>query len=163
MSAADQPAAGFTLKGWHVLLGFIAFFGFDIAVNTVYMVKAYKTFPGETSVTPYEDGIAYNHELALKRAQADAGWRVIADMTPSGAVSVRLSDRSGAPLRGLHVTAALTRPATEDGERTLALRETAPGVYTGTSSRLAGGWDISVSAADARGFTVKAERRVLLP
>lgn len=162
MSATDPPA-GFTLKGWHVLIGFLAFFGADIAVNAAYMVKAYKTFPGEASVTPYEDGIAYNHELALKRAQADAGWKFVADVEPSGAVSARITDRTGAPLRGLHVSAALSRPATEDGARTLPLKETAPGLYGAATGRLSGAWDIEVTAQDARGLNAKAERRLLLP
>ena len=56
--APTRPA--FTLKGWHVLVGMLLFFGADIAVNTVFMMDAYRTYPGEGSQTPYEDGLAYN-------------------------------------------------------------------------------------------------------
>ena len=65
---ATPRRSGPVLKGWHVLAGFLVFFGVDIAVNTVFMVSAYRTFPGEISMTPYEDGIAFNASLRQRRA-----------------------------------------------------------------------------------------------
>jgi len=54
----------FTIKGWHVLLGFIAFFGIVIAVAVAFAMAAYRTFSGEAIPDPYEAGILYNKTLA---------------------------------------------------------------------------------------------------
>jgi len=73
MTTTRQPT-GFTLKGWHVLAIFVAFYGVMVAVNTIFIIDAYRTFPGEVSDRPYEDGVAYNQSLRQQAAQA-ACWR----------------------------------------------------------------------------------------
>lgn len=153
----------FTLKGWHVLVALVAFFGADIAINTAYIVSAYQTFPGETSVTPYEDGLAYDSALQQLHDQEVRGWRIAADAAPSGQVQVRALDKAGAPLRGLKVTAELIRPATETGKRALAFHEVSPGVYAAAAGPLDGGWDLDLTLTDAKGEKALADRRLLLP
>jgi nitrogen fixation protein FixH len=162
MSLSETRPA-FILKGWHVLVGFVVFFGLVIAVNTVFMVQAYRTFPGETSVTPYEDGLAYDATLKQMRDQKALGWRIAAGVAPSGRVKVEAFDRAGAPLRGLRVSGDLTRPATETGRRTIAFQEAAPGVYVASEGVLNGAWDLDVTALDERGHKAVAERRLVLP
>ncbi|MBS0332957.1 MAG: FixH family protein, partial [Proteobacteria bacterium] len=66
--AAAEPT-GFRLRGWHVLAMVVGFFTVVIAVDTSFAVMAYRTHPGEVSVTPYEDGLIYNRKLAQLRAQ----------------------------------------------------------------------------------------------
>ena len=62
---SDLPSSdGFRIRGWHVLAAMCAFFGVIIAVNAVFMTAALRTFPGEVSITPYEDGLAFNRQLA---------------------------------------------------------------------------------------------------
>jgi nitrogen fixation protein FixH len=158
---ASRPA--FTIKGWHVLVAFIAFFGLVIAVNTVFMVQAYRTFPGETSVTPYEDGLAYNTTLKQLQDQKALGWRITAGVSPAGRVQVQAFDRAGAPLHGLRMSGELLRPATETGRRMIAFQETAPGVYVAAEGVLSGAWDLSLTALDERGHKAVAERRLVLP
>lgn len=153
----------FTLNGWHVLAAFVLFFAADIAVNTWFIVTAYRTYPGETSATPYQDGIVYNRALAQKRAQAALGWRLSAGADTGGRIRVDVADRTGAPLHGLSVEARLTRPATEAGERTLRLAEATPGVYLAPAGSLNGAWDLEVSARDGAGRLALAERRLILP
>ena len=46
----------------------IAFFGIITAVNAYMITKALETFPGEVSVTPYEDGIAFQNTLPCATA-----------------------------------------------------------------------------------------------
>ena len=157
------PVPRFVIKGWHVLAAFVLFFGVDIAVNAAFMVSAYRTFPGETSLTPYEDGVAYNKALAQQRAQAALGWRLTAGLEPTGRIRVEAFDRAGAPLPGLHLTARLQRPATEEGARVMTFEETARGVYGARTARLTGAWDIDVTAHDNRGRTMLAQRRVVAP
>jgi len=153
----------FRLQGWHVLIMFVVFFGVDIGVNTVFMVSAYKTFPGETSITPYEDGLAYNAELRARRAQSALGWRFDAGADGTGGLRIDAFDRSGAPLRGLNVVARLRRPATDDGARVANFAETAPGIYLARGQHLAGAWDLALTARDAGGRTATAERRLYQP
>ena len=160
---ATAKRAPFVIKGWHVLAAFVVFFGVDIAVNTVFMVSAYKTFPGETTLTPYEDGLAYNAALKQRRAQADLGWRLTAGVAPADQLRVEVVDRGGAPVGGLTVTGKLQRPATETGEHTLPLKEVSPGVYAAREQGLTGAWDLEVTAVNRRGDTAKADRRLYQP
>ncbi|MCW5759840.1 MAG: FixH family protein, partial [Phenylobacterium sp.] len=74
MSAADTPARP-GIRGWHVLAGVSAFFAVIIAVDASFAVLAIRTFPGQVSVTPYEDGLLYNRHIAQLEAQARLGWR----------------------------------------------------------------------------------------
>lgn len=163
MNNTVAASPGFVLKGWHVLLMFIAFFGVDIAVNTYFMVSAYKTFPGETSTTPYEDGLAYNATLAQRQAQAALGWRIAAGRDGPDQIRVDASDRSGAGLSGLKVSAHIERPATEAGQLDVNFTEVQPGLYRAKAPDLHGAWDIDVTVKDAQGRTATAERRVIAP
>ena len=103
----DIPHKTFQLKGLHVLGLFVGFFLLVIAVDTGFTVMAIRTFPGEVSRTPYEDGVAYNAKLAQLNAQARLGWRAAARAeagrrnaflaeTAPGTYSGRLGALSGA-------------------------------------------------------------------
>jgi nitrogen fixation protein FixH len=160
----DLPAPrGFQLNGWHVLAAVVGFFAIVIAVDMGFLVFAYRTFPGQVSSTPYEDGVAYNRKLARMAAQEQLGWAPVATVTAAGAVRVEVRDAAGAPVRGLALTGRLERPATEAGRITLAFREAEPGVYLAQPGRLVGAWDLTVELTDAakRGF--EAERRLTWP
>jgi nitrogen fixation protein FixH len=101
--------------------------------------------------------------LRQKRAQAVLGWRLAAGLDAAGQVRVDASDRAGAPLDGLKVDVHLERPATEAGQRDVALHRAAPGVYMAPMAPAQGAWDLSVTASDAAGHVAKVERRVSLP
>ena len=62
----------FRITGWHVLVSVVAFFGVVIAVDSLFLVLAYRSHPGQVSVTPYEDGLAYNRAVAQRRAELTA-------------------------------------------------------------------------------------------
>ncbi len=152
----------FTVKGWHVAAGVVAFFVLIIAVNSVFLTMAYRTHPGQVAPRPYEAGLIYNAELERQRAQAALGWRAAAEARPDG-VTVLLRDREGAPLRGLTVTATLQRPATEEGRSEVSLAETAPGRYDGDRTGLSGAWDTRIEARSDSGPVFIAERRLTWP
>jgi nitrogen fixation protein FixH len=155
--AATEP--GFRIKGWHVLLGFVAFFGVVIAVDTGFIIMSVRSFPGQVSVTPYEDGLVYDRKLAQIAAQERLGWRAAAAAQPD-AVVVDIRDRAGAPLKGLDVTGKLERPATEAGRLTLRFQETSAGRYVARPGRLTGAWDLTAVASGADGQRFEAERRL---
>jgi len=163
MSAADTPARpGFAIRGWHVLAGVTAFFAVIIAVDVSFMIMAIRTFPGQVSVTPYEDGLLYNRRIAQIEAQARLGWRAAAASAP-GEVVMTFRDRAGRPLTGLAVAGRLERPATEAGRVTLRFVEDAPGRYVAPAGRLSGAWDLTAEARGPAGGAFLAERRLTWP
>jgi len=154
---ATEP--GFRIKGWHVLLGFVAFFGVVIAVDTAFIIMSVRSFPGQVSVTPYEDGLLYDRKLAQIATQERLGWRAGAAAEPD-AVVLEMRDQAGAPLTGLDVTGKLERPATEAGRRTLRFQEVSAGRYVAQPGRLAGAWDLTAIAQGTQGERFEAERRL---
>jgi nitrogen fixation protein FixH len=157
-----ERSGGFRITGWHVLALVVGFFATVIAVDVTFAVLAVKTFPGEVSVTPYEDGLLYNKKLAQMAAQEKLGWRAAAGAEP-GRVILEMRDRDGAPVRGLAVSGKLERPATETGRKLLVFREIGPGLYAATPGALAGTWDLTAEAADRAGHRFEAERRLTWP
>lgn len=153
---------GFRITGWHVLAAVTGFFAVVIAADVSFAVMAYRTFPGEVSVTPYEDGLVYNRKIAQLAAQEKLGWRATA-AAEAGAVVLTFRDRGGDPLSGLTVTAKLERPATESGRLTPRFRETAPGRYEADIGRERGAWDLTADARDREGHLFTAERRLMWP
>lgn len=155
----DPATTGFRLRGWHVLAMMVGFFGVVAAVDLGFALLAVRTFPGQVSVTPYEDGLMYNRQLTQLAAQERLGWRATAAAEP-GAVVMELRSRAGAPIQGLVLSGKLERPATEAGRIGLTFREDAPGRYVARAGRLAGAWDLTARAVDAQGRLFQAERRL---
>lgn len=151
----------FEIRGRHVLLSIVLFFVFVFAVDGAFMYFAIRTFPGQTVDNPYEAGLAYNRDLAARRAQAALGWR--AEVTPreAGVIDVAFRDREGRPVAGLDISAKLERPATEAGRIEPAFREIGPGLYRAATGAAPGGWDLTVSAADAAGRNFGFEHRLV--
>ena len=56
----------FELKGWHVLLILMAFFGVMFSVNGVFLYHAITSFPGEDVKKSYVQGLNYNDTLAVR-------------------------------------------------------------------------------------------------
>lgn len=152
----------FEVKGWHVFAGVFAFFAVIIAIDGLFMVLALRTFPGQVSVTPYEDGLLYNRHIAQMAAQDRLGWRASAEARP-GAVVVMFQDRSGAPVRGLIVKGRLERPATEAGRLDLRFHEVAPGRYAASTGAASGAWDLTAEARGEGEAAFQAERRLTWP
>jgi nitrogen fixation protein FixH len=153
-----------------VLVALLAFFGAVIAVDVGMAVQAYRTFPGEVSATPYEDGLAFNRTLA-ERAEARAlGWRASLKATVLGGgaemgggraqLEVTIADRSGQPVRGLKLAGRLERPATEAGRIALRFTETRPGAYLAIAPETPGAWDLTLSGVDGSGDPFDAESRI---
>lgn len=163
MTMTSSPrATGFRINGWHALAGIVGFFAVVVTVDMGFLVMALRTFPGQVSVTPYEDGLLYNRHIAQLEAQDRLGWRASAAAQP-GEVELTFIDRDGRPLRGLAISGRLERPATEAGRVALTFAETAPGRYAAPSGRIAGAWDLTAEARGPAGGSFVAERRLTWP
>ena len=160
LAAARTP--GFRLNGWHVLAMVVGFFAVVIAVDASFAVMAYRTHPGEVSVTPYEDGLIYDRKIAQLHAQEALGWQAAAEAAP-GKVVVQMVDARQKPVGGLTVTGKLERPATETGRIVLKFRETSPGRYEAEARGLTGAWDLSAESHGAGQAAFELERRLKWP
>jgi len=157
-----DPPSGFRIRGVHVLIAVVAFFAVVISVDTAFTVLAVRTFPGQVSVTPYEDGLIYNRHLRQLRAQEALGWKAGAAAAP-GLVNLVYADREGRPIRGLTIRGKLEHPATESGRLHLIFSETAPGQYSAPTGVIAGAWDLTAEAHAKNGAAFVAERRLTWP
>lgn len=164
MSAIEpsRESGGFRVRGWHVAAGVSAFFAVVIGVDAAFTVLALKTFPGQVSVTPYEDGLLYNRQIAQLEAQDRLGWRAGA-MAEPGLVTVEIRDAEGRPLRGLSLSGRLQRPATDAGKISPRFVEAAPGRYEAATGAITGTWDVIFEARDAGGRRFAGERRLTWP
>jgi nitrogen fixation protein FixH len=137
-------AASAPMTGKHVLTILASFFGVVFAVNGFFIYSALSTRPGEESGASYEAGLRYNAILAAERAQRALGWRH--ELSQDGAaLSISLKDGSGAPVKGLILTAEIERPAARDS-RPLHFKEAEDGVYAAPLQAERGSWVLSLSA-----------------
>lgn len=148
MSAtANRP---FRLTGRRVLFGMLAFFGFIVATNLVFVWLALSTFSGTTSDKAYVEGLAYNESLAAAALQQARGWQGSIRLDEDR-LSLQLSDAGGEAVSGLVLTARIGRPATRAEDRTLELVEAAPGLYVAPVALGQGAWQVSIAGNDAVG------------
>lgn len=153
------------LKGWHVLLMMLAFFGITIAVNVVFTIYAIGTFSGEDVSKPYLKGLEYNRTLEARATQSALGWSATIDAVRENggaAISARIADRDGQAKSALSVEAVLRRPTDARLNRTIALVPAGDGKYRAVAADVApGAWDVIVRAENGD-TAFEAERRVVL-
>jgi nitrogen fixation protein FixH len=150
----DGPAR-FTIKGWYVLAGMIAFFAVIISVNVVFITLALRSFPGEETRRSYVQGLAYNDVIAEREAQAALGWTASANLTQTQ-VLVRITDSGGAPVSALALVGVLQHPADMDLDRALAFEELRPGVYAADAQGVAEGqWRLTAEAGGETPFVLE--------
>lgn len=153
MAAMSKQEQGFTIQGWHVLAGMLAFFGIIFTVNAVFLVSALRTHTGIVSQQPYRKGLDYNNRISAYARQKALGWShaVEIDMARKQ-VRLTLVDRHGRPVSGLLVNGFIGRPATEQYDRAVSLVETAkPGTYSADVEDLSpGNWLVQIEASEQR-------------
>jgi len=156
------------LKGWHVLVMILAFFGVTIGVNAIFVSYALSTFAGEDVKQPYQKGLEYNQNIAGKEAQAALGWQAtIAARREKSGESVfvlRLVNAENQPLSALDVDLRLRHPANAYLDRSLKLMPLGDGVYEARVADLKRGqWDVMASTQSSEKVAFQATRRVVLP
>ncbi|WP_040622030.1 FixH family protein [Rhodovulum sp. PH10] len=156
------------LTGRRVLLYLLAFFGIVFGANFTMMTLAIETLPGTEVDSPYQEGLAYNGEIAAAAAQNARAWAVAAhvERTPDGRADVRIEprDATGAPVAGLTVTAYLSRPIDKRADRPLTVTERGIGVYRGEASDVSPGqWDLVFEAFRGSDRVYLSRNRVVLP
>ncbi|MCR9077903.1 MAG: FixH family protein [Hyphomonadaceae bacterium] len=147
-------ASGKELKGWHVLLIMLGFFGVMFAVNGVFLYHAITSFPGEDVKKSYVQGLNYNDTLASRAAQAELGWTAEAGLQDDQLI-FRLRDAEGAALSNYTVIGELRRTATRDGDQAIIYTAQADGEYVADAGALAPGqWALRINVLDPAAETV---------
>lgn len=164
-----RPSRVRKITGWHVLAGFIVFFGIVFAVNGIMVWRALTTFDGVETAGAYQKGRAYNHLLDRMDEQRELGWsaELTTESLPGPAHRTRLgvsfADSEGRPLQDLEVEAIFWRPVAAGADREAKLDETGPGQYEATFDLAhPGNWIVRVAAIAPGGETFVTENRVVL-
>jgi nitrogen fixation protein FixH len=140
----DEPAR---LKGHHVLLMLVAFFGVVFTVNGIFLASALRSYTGVVSSEPYVKGLKYNDRIKADERQQRLGWQDALMVEPAGAVTVTFRDDGGRPVQGLKFRGSIGRPATSRLDRALAFTETEPGRYVASAGPLDDGtWLVALEA-----------------
>ncbi|NIA69175.1 FixH family protein [Pelagibius litoralis] len=154
MEAKGMESSVMVIRGKHVLMAMLAFFGVIILVNLIFVYFALNTWTGLTTDNAYKEGLQYNETLSARDAQRVLGWQasISVSAAPDGAdrLSVILQDRDGRLLSDLSVSGTLKRPTHEGFDESLSLTEQAPGQYAAELTLpLRGNWDLTLSASRA--------------
>lgn len=145
---AARPESG--LKGQHVLIGMVLFFGTIFAVNGVLLYKAIATHSGIVAQEPYRKGLQYNTRVAADERQRALGWDDAVTLEAGGKITVKMTDQIGGPITQLSLAGFIGRPSTTQHDIRVALAETAPGQYTANLIGVdAGAWLLSLEARRA--------------
>ncbi len=153
MMTEAQPR--FTIKGWHVLVIMIAFFGIIFTVNAIFITTALDTFPGEETRRSYVQGRDYNQVVEARRAQEALGWSATANLAEER-VLVEVLDADGAPVTGLRLEGQLQHPANMSYDRDLVFTEVRDGVYAAGAGDLPEGrWTLTAEAAGDQPFALE--------
>ena len=155
MTPDAQPR--FTVKGWHVLVIMVAFFGVIFTVNGIFITNALRTFPGEETRRSYVQGRDYNQVVDARRAQEALGWSATTNLAENR-VLIEVLDREGQPVRGLRLEGQLQHPATMSYDRDLVFTEVREGVYAAGAADLPDGrWTLTAENAGEQPFTLETQ------
>lgn len=166
MSYADPNRAnGKELKGWHVLLIMLAFFGVIFAVNGVFLYHALTTHPGEHVEKSYLQGLSYNDRLETRALQAERGWSAAIGVENASLVA-QIDDAAGEGVNRLDVTALLRRTASNTPDITVALPAAGDGTYQAILPDLAPGtYEVELTGFERRdgAAVLEARKRIYIP
>lgn len=126
---------------------FVLAFVVIIAVNTVMVVLAVKTFSGLETNNAYDQGLGYNTTLAEAAQNDKLGWHAViaflADSADARIIQVTMTDASGTPLPDLNVKAIFVRPTNAGLDEVVQLQPQGRGRYqAGFKPSALGNWDL---------------------
>ena len=155
------------IRGRHVLIGMIAFFGLIFLANGIFLYYALTTFGGGEKGSPYRSGLRYNETLAEAARAAELGWKAdLAYDAKSGRLAFSLRDKSGEPVAGLHFDANVGRPATDREDLSAKFREVEGGFYAAELTLAPGQWVVELHSDELSREgdpTYRLKQRVIVP
>lgn len=144
------------LRGWHVLVMILVFFGVTIGVNATFATIAFRTFPGEDVPRSYVQGLHYNDTLERRHAQAELGWSARFNAV-DGALLLEVLDAEGAAVPGLSLTGSMVHPDTMQ-DCAISFAADRPGLYRAPlTCETDGRWRVRVMNSGDAPFEVEYE------
>lgn len=144
------------LRGWHVLVMILMFFGVTIGVNATFITLALTTFPGEDVPHSYVQGINFNDTLARRQAQAELGWTARFNAVEGG-VLLEVLDPEGVAVSGLTLSGSMVHPDTGQ-DCPLSFDVERAGLYRAAlACETAGRWRVRASNSGDAPFEVEYE------
>lgn len=116
------------IRGWHVGVAFLLFFGVVITVDAIFITMAYRTHPGEDVPRSYVQGLNYNETLERRRVQAELGWTARVNRVDSE-VLIEVRDAAGDLVSGLAMAGRLNHRTDTSRDCALTFDERRDGVY----------------------------------
>ena len=132
------------ITGWHMLAGFVAFFGVIIVVNFYMASLARSTFGGVVVDNSYVAGQHYNEWLDKADAQAKLGWDEAITLDADRHVIVSLT-KDAAPLSGIAATGEASHPLGRAPSIALDFVTYDAGVVRSKQAIPAGRWQVTLS------------------
>lgn len=137
----------------------------SVVALTLYLAHSDASFAVEPDY--YQKALAWDESARLAARSADLGWNAALEVSASGAarepwISLRLTDRQGAPVADAKVEVTAFASARASERRRIDLREISPGIYSAalTGAR-AGAWEFAISADKAADrFQTNIEHRI---
>ena len=162
----DREETGFRLNGRIVLVALIGFFVTVMGVNGLMAYLAVETFSGIQTEKPYENGLAFNREIARARAQESQGWKVEEhiDRAASGSVTItiHLHKADDTVITGLSLVALLKSPTNSRNDCKTLLNDQGDGTYTAVFPCGAGQWDLETTARLKDEVVYQSVNRIIL-
>jgi len=159
-----QPSREIT--GWMVFTFMIAFFAVIVGVNVFMAHEAISTFGGVETASSYNAGQMFERDVAMAKAQDAEHWQVDARVTRAAdgtaLVDIAARDASGAPLGGIVASALFARPTDRRLDRTIAVRESGLGRFSGRVDLPAGQWDLVIELTRQGERLFRSKNRVVL-
>lgn len=155
------------IRGRHVLFGLIVFFGMIFLANGIFLYYAVTTFGGGDKSNPYRSGLRYNETLAEAARDAERGWKgELAYDVKTGGLALSLRNKSGDPVRGLHLVANVGRPVTDRQDLPAAFSEIDGGLYFAKVALAPGQWVVQLQSNELSREgdpTYRLKQRVIVP
>jgi nitrogen fixation protein FixH len=132
------------LRGWHVLVMILIFFGITIGVNATFITLAISTHPGEDVPRSYVQGINYNDRLEQRRLQAELGWSAHLNRVGDELI-VEILDTENARVSGLNLVGQINHPTDTSQDCVISLQEDTLALYrTRLSCEVDRGWRVKI-------------------
>lgn len=132
------------ITGWHMLAGFIAFFGVIAAVNFYMASLARSTFGGVVVENSYVAGQHYNEWLDKAEAQEKLGWTENVTLDEGRHVVIRMA-KGDAPLSGIAATGEASHPLGRAPPIALTFHTYDTGAVRSEEALPLGRWQVHVS------------------
>lgn len=147
------------MKDMKLVIAIIAIVCLSVVAASI--VFGIKTFSGVVTQHPYEKGLAWDHDIKIRR---ELGWKASLDdqkfLTGKNRLTIIMTDKEGRPLNGAVVDITRSRPNTTAYDKKSVFKDRGDGVYLGSIAfPVYGYWDLDV-AVSKDGKSVLLKRRI---